>query len=158
MTPLWFAGWQPKTAGTTFAACLGLFGLAILSKLLGALRHQAHLAWSKLQWEELNANDQTLDKSDKPDTVTESLKKGCRRIGPWTPEHDIPRGILAALHSGLDYFLMVRSLLLLLIRNFQSRLTRVLYHVWFSACCNDVQRLLLHSYHFRFICWRSRFW
>ncbi|KAH9819704.1 Ctr copper transporter [Melampsora americana] len=107
MTPLWFAGWQPKTAGTTFAACLGLFGLAILSKLLGALRHQAHLAWSKLQWEELNTNDQSLDKSDKPDTVTESLKKGCRRTGPWTAEHDIPRGILAALHSGLDYFLML---------------------------------------------------
>ncbi|EGG10054.1 uncharacterized protein MELLADRAFT_115525 [Melampsora larici-populina 98AG31] len=105
MTPLWFNGWQPKSAGTTFAACLGLFGLAILHKLLGALKHQANLAWSKAAHRKKPRSHLAGD--DKSDTITGSLSKSAHHAVPWIPEHEIPRGILAAIHYGIGSFLML---------------------------------------------------
>lgn len=105
VTPLWFNGWQPKSAGTTFAACLGLFGLAILHKLLGALKHQANVAWSKAASKKTNPLHLAGD--DKTDTVTGSLSKSARHVDPWIAEHEIPRGILSAIHYGIGSFLML---------------------------------------------------
>lgn len=45
--PLWFESWQPTNAGSTFGACLGLAGVAVLFRLLGAIRAQAERAWAQ---------------------------------------------------------------------------------------------------------------
>lgn len=116
MTPLWFAAWQPKNAGTTVAACIGLFGLAVLVKLLAALRHQANLAWSSVKWNGRYALAQpTLGKEgpDQAGASSSSRQQSFRQVKPWIAEHDFPRGILAAIHAGLEYFLMVCFLLLI---------------------------------------------
>lgn len=115
INPLWFDGWRPKSAGTTFAACLGLFGLAILHKLLGALKHQANLAWSKAAHKKTRPH---LAGDDDPDTVTGSLSKSVHRVDPWIAEHEIPRGILTAVHYAIGSFIMVRS------HRFPSRITQ----------------------------------
>ncbi|KAG0151968.1 hypothetical protein CROQUDRAFT_129758 [Cronartium quercuum f. sp. fusiforme G11] len=109
ISPLWFASWQPTTAGTTFAACLGLFGLAVLSKLLGVLRHQANMAWSMVQWQELTTVADTFDKAPEVpnNTIQRQIRSNARHVPPWVAEHEIPRGILAGLHAGLEYFLML---------------------------------------------------
>ncbi|GAA5910099.1 hypothetical protein JCM8208_000955 [Rhodotorula glutinis] len=43
---LWFDGWTPTSPAATFAACLGLFFLAILSRVLAAVKVCAEAAWS----------------------------------------------------------------------------------------------------------------
>lgn len=106
-TPLWFSGWQPTTAGTTFAACLGLFGLTILTKLLGAIRHQANLAWSTTRWQETSSATQILDKVENSSTMAGSAFLRSRTPVPWVAQHEVTRGLLAGFHAALDYFLMV---------------------------------------------------
>ncbi|KAH9458212.1 hypothetical protein KEM48_013576 [Puccinia striiformis f. sp. tritici PST-130] len=106
--PLWFDGWQPSSTGATFGACFGLFVLTVAVKLLGALRHQAQIAWSMSRWHDsgLVAHN-TVDKTDHaPPTQTGSLRP-TRPAVPWSAQRDVPRGILAALHVGLEYFLML---------------------------------------------------
>ncbi|KAG0151967.1 hypothetical protein CROQUDRAFT_36089 [Cronartium quercuum f. sp. fusiforme G11] len=106
-TPLWFHGWKPTTTGTTFAACLGLFGLTVLVKILGAIRHQTNLAWSRPQGPDNSSLTQILDKSENNSTVVESLRPHRHQPMPWVAEHEILRGVLSALHAGLEYFLML---------------------------------------------------
>ncbi|GAA5882881.1 hypothetical protein JCM3774_001375 [Rhodotorula dairenensis] len=48
---LWFSGWTPTSAGATFAACLGLAALAVLSRLLSAVKVCAEIAWAKHLYE-----------------------------------------------------------------------------------------------------------
>ncbi|GAA5842105.1 hypothetical protein JCM9279_002788 [Rhodotorula babjevae] len=43
---LWFQGWTPTSAAATFGACLGLFFLAVLSRVLAAVKVCAEAAWS----------------------------------------------------------------------------------------------------------------
>lgn len=105
--PLWFDGWTPANAGATFGACVGLFVLTVVVKLLGALRHQAHLAWSISKWHDSGiAVHNTVDKTDHAAPATTSFRP-TRPAAPWAAQRDIPRGTLAALHAGLEYFLMV---------------------------------------------------
>ncbi|MBW0496535.1 hypothetical protein O181_036250 [Austropuccinia psidii MF-1] len=101
--PLWFSGWQPANAGSTMGACFGLFALAILNKILGALRQQAHLAWSINHAALVDTN--TFDKE--PIDSAASNIKVTKPTTPWNAQQDIPRGVLAALHASIGYFLML---------------------------------------------------
>ncbi|PLW15301.1 hypothetical protein PCANC_18362 [Puccinia coronata f. sp. avenae] len=106
--PLWFDGWTPANAGATFGACVGLFALTVAVKLLGALRHQAHLAWSMTKWHDSGlATHQTVDKADNAAQPPTGTFRTTRPAVHWGAQRDIPRGILAALHVGLEYFLML---------------------------------------------------
>ncbi|OAV96079.1 hypothetical protein PTTG_02104 [Puccinia triticina 1-1 BBBD Race 1] len=106
--PLWFDGWTPSTGGATFGACFGLFVLTVAVKLLGALRHQAHLAWSMSKWHDSGlTTHNTIDKPSNNPTAQASSFRPTRPAVPWSAQRDVPRGILAALHVGLEYFLML---------------------------------------------------
>ncbi|POV98131.1 hypothetical protein PSTT_14617, partial [Puccinia striiformis] len=106
--PLWFDGWQPSSTGATFGACFGLFVLTVAVKLLGALRHQAQIAWSMSRWHDsgLVAHN-TVDKTDHASPTQTGSLRPTRPAVPWSAQRDVPRGILAALHVGLEYFLML---------------------------------------------------
>lgn len=104
--PLWFSGWTPASGGATFGACVGLFFLTIGVKLLGALRHQAHLAWSMAKWHDSGVATSTLDKNEANQPGAPTLR-ATRPAVPWSAQRDIPRGILAGIHVGLEYFLML---------------------------------------------------
>jgi len=43
---LWFQGWTPTSAAATFGAALGLFFLAVLSRVLAAVKVCAEAAWA----------------------------------------------------------------------------------------------------------------
>ncbi|GAA5930643.1 hypothetical protein JCM3775_003831 [Rhodotorula graminis] len=43
---LWFEGWTPTSPAATFGACLGLFFLAVLSRVLAAVKVCAETAWA----------------------------------------------------------------------------------------------------------------
>ncbi|CAH7682819.1 Ctr copper transporter family-domain-containing protein [Phakopsora pachyrhizi] len=107
--PLWFSGWVPKNGGAVFGACVGLFLLSALAKLLEAYRHQAHLAWSQPKW-----HDSGITQS----SATEKLADGhdpTRDIGirrsiqstPWNLKREISRGVLSTVQVTLGYFLML---------------------------------------------------
>jgi len=106
--PLWFDGWTPANAGATFGACVGLFALTVAVKLLGALRHQAHLAWSMSKWHDSGiAAHNTVDKTENAGSPATASLRPTRPTAPWAAQRDIPRGILAGLHAALEYFLML---------------------------------------------------
>ncbi|GAA5858866.1 hypothetical protein JCM8547_007133 [Rhodosporidiobolus lusitaniae] len=44
---LWFDGWTPSTAGSTFGACVGLFFLAVLSRFLAAIKSCVEAGWAR---------------------------------------------------------------------------------------------------------------
>ena len=46
MVTLWFNSWTPTTAGSTFGACVGLFLLAVVSRVLAVISAGAAQAWS----------------------------------------------------------------------------------------------------------------
>ncbi|EGG07980.1 uncharacterized protein MELLADRAFT_85316 [Melampsora larici-populina 98AG31] len=104
--PLWFSGWQPRTAGTTFAACLGLFGLTMVVKMMGAFRHQASLPRKTQQWHDVSVTSETLNKTEDNSTIAASEYQQRRSIPAWA-SHQIIRGIFAGIHAGLEYFLML---------------------------------------------------
>jgi len=127
---LWFAGWTPTSAGSTFAASLGLFLLAVFSRLLGAVRRAAEAGWRQRAFNLLEgtygATSNPLNSSRprrESSTSTDSDNKATdspihrahrwgpqgssRFAGPFIPAHDIPRGVLQAFQSAISYFLML---------------------------------------------------
>ncbi|BEI84846.1 hypothetical protein CcaverHIS002_0502470 [Cutaneotrichosporon cavernicola] len=44
---LWFASWQPSTAGATVGVCIGLFLMAILDRYIHALWRACSAAWNR---------------------------------------------------------------------------------------------------------------
>lgn len=107
--PLWFSGWQPRSAGTTFVACLGLFGLTIIVKMIGAIRHQVSLSRKTHQWPDVSVAFGTLNKVEDNSTIAGSEYQQRRLVPPWA-SNPMTKGVLAGIHAGLEYFLMVRIL------------------------------------------------
>jgi copper transporter 1 len=104
---LWFAGWAPSSAGSTFAACLGLFLLAAFSRLLHAVVGTLHV--SRLQPSGRHFRLGTREKDD--DEALESARSSTpprkRLIPPFTLSVDLGRGVLAFFTWGIGYFLML---------------------------------------------------
>lgn len=136
---LWFNGWTPTSGGTTFAACLGLFLLALFSRLLGALRRGCDRAWSRRSAELLAIRYGTtlqqafivpeLRREDTPGEEGEGEKKpsmalassgvlvprthglSFRSSAPFIAAHDVPRGVLSAFQAFLGFMLMLAGAL-----------------------------------------------
>lgn len=106
--PLWFSSWIPGSTGATVGACFGLFFLTVGVKLLGALRHQVHVAWSQTKWHDSGFPRQdTINKSENPAVAGNSSLRATKPPVPWSAQRDIPRGVLAGVHVALEYFLML---------------------------------------------------
>ncbi|KAI5479646.1 protein of ctr copper transporter family [Pseudohyphozyma bogoriensis] len=105
---LWFTNWTPTTVGSTFGACVGVFFLAMASRLLSATRSSAEIAWAHYI---AGLNRQTSRDSATSELVKSpvEVKKKLRlqRAPPFTPSIDIPRAFLFALHSFVGYMLML---------------------------------------------------
>ncbi|KAI5481454.1 protein of ctr copper transporter family [Pseudohyphozyma bogoriensis] len=109
MSNLWFVNWTPTTAGSTFGACVGLFFLAILSRLLAALRSSAEIGWANalsLYCTEERLFVPTLTKSDDK-ALPKPTHKPRHRSPPFISAIDVPRGILFAFQSFVGYLLML---------------------------------------------------
>ncbi|KAH8926942.1 hypothetical protein BT69DRAFT_1258702 [Atractiella rhizophila] len=126
---LWFAGWIPTSAGTTFASAFGLALLAVFSRLLSAVRTQLDHQWAvkgrvmRLQAIEASsgrasavglidgaATQRKSAGSASVDSTTSDSREKTRapsRLTPFIAAHDIPRGLLQILQSGIGYLLML---------------------------------------------------
>ncbi|BGP18699.1 hypothetical protein JCM10213_006262 [Rhodosporidiobolus nylandii] len=132
---LWFSRWTPTSAGATFGACLGLFFLAILSRLLTAVKACADTAWAvSLHQERLSslapaskdgavalpADSPSLLKGESressppafsvPSAASSSLPPR-PQLPPFTPPFrlaiDLPRSLIFGFQSFVGYMLML---------------------------------------------------
>jgi copper transporter 1 len=122
MANLWFAGWTPTTAGATAGAALGLFLLAILSRLLAVVSTSAEAAWSQSIALQRSASRlgvvPTLvsSKGEKEkDNLSPSSSSASSHLSspslllapPFIPSIDIPRALLLMFQAFVGYLLML---------------------------------------------------
>ncbi|KAL8283646.1 hypothetical protein RQP46_005441 [Phenoliferia psychrophenolica] len=117
---LWFSTWTPTSAGSTFGACFGLFLLAAFSRLLSAVAHAAQSAWSTraalirtaATLSPQLSNDTFVDPksspSSSPPLASQSQSHAhAHQAPPFILAVDLPRGVLFAFQSFIQYFLML---------------------------------------------------
>jgi solute carrier family 31 (copper transporter), member 1 len=110
---LWFDGWAPSGAGSTFAACLGLFLLAALSRLLHAAFGALHVCRQDRSSRAISLQSENeKDDQDIPTVESASPFRGTspsrrRRRVPFALSVDLGRGVLAFFTWGIGYFLML---------------------------------------------------
>lgn len=131
--PLWFESWMPTSAGSTFGACVGLFALTILYRLLGSIRAQAERAWARRAEDGLRTEFEGMldDEGREEKVVTSEIPKQGQQVGaggdkraraveaakqvvaggagvPFVWSQEVTRATLTTVHVGIMYFLMVR--------------------------------------------------
>ncbi|KDQ19798.1 hypothetical protein BOTBODRAFT_169849 [Botryobasidium botryosum FD-172 SS1] len=134
---LWFKEWVPQSNGAFFGSCLGLFIFAIVERFVAGLRGVMELWWKRKAEELLrnsrsapmvaepchtDADSELLEKSARDSASTTSISRAGvaeitsspvpnipfkRTLPPFIPSHDIPRGVLQAVHSLIGYALML---------------------------------------------------
>lgn len=117
-----------------FAAAFGIFLLAVLSRLLAAIRRGADQAWARRTAELLAERYGTtthravllpelaMEQSSSASSVSDEKQVALpasgllvprphglsyRTSAPFIAAHDIPRGLMTALQQGIAYFLML---------------------------------------------------
>lgn len=123
---LWFSGWTPTSSSSTAGACIGLFFLALFSRLLAVLHTAASDAWSNahvlaresarialpddLPSPSLASSPSSSNPSfEKPQLVRKDprAKHHLAQAPPFVPSIDIPRAMLFAFQSFVSYMLML---------------------------------------------------
>lgn len=114
---IWFNGWAPSSAGAVAGAAIGLFLLAIVERWLAAMRAVME-AWAKKQLEaaiaaHLSRPTTIADKVSEEghSTVEVNLlveqRLRARTSAPFMLSHDLSRGVLHAVHTAIQYALML---------------------------------------------------
>lgn len=96
---LWFSGWTPTTVGGTFGSAVGLFFLAVFSRLLSTISTGLSKYWDQ------NVSDmrkQQIVEAKDLGYVAAPLEEG-KQVPPFIFSHDVPRGIIFMLEGELSF-------------------------------------------------------
>lgn len=118
---LWFSGWTPTSPSSTAGACIGLFFLALFSRLLAAIHAAASDAWSNAhvlagEGARIALPDDLPSPSLASSTSNPSFEKpqpsgkakdDLAKAPPFIPSIDVPRAILFAFQAFVSYMLML---------------------------------------------------
>jgi solute carrier family 31 (copper transporter), member 1 len=126
---LFFKSWTPSSAGALAGASIGLFLLAVFERWLAAMRGAMNLHWHRrlvtaksttrlclpsvaraLQVivEASNTSTAVGSEEDKASAgSSSSRKRRVRRVMPFIPSHDLPRGAVFAFQALIGYLLML---------------------------------------------------
>ncbi|KAI9442854.1 CTR copper uptake transporter [Lactarius psammicola] len=111
---LWFLGWAPRTAGAMFGACIGLFMLAVAERWLSAMRAVMEGHWRTRAQIVLSNNVNassvvTSEECDKPSSKSSQPSHDTfrRRVPPFIPSHDVPRGIMQIVLASINFLFML---------------------------------------------------
>ena len=128
---LWFLGWVPRTAGAMVGTCIGLFMLAVAERWLSAMRAVMEGHWrtrfgpSSLPYavlmyslhsaqivlaNKLNISSvATSEEGDRPSSKNSQPSHDTvrRRIPPFIPSHDVPRGIMRVIIASINFLFML---------------------------------------------------
>ena len=106
---LWITAFTPTTSAATFGACVGLFFLSVFSRFLNALRWGCELRWRKGSMRLVR--EFSLDKEGGKvvgeGESAESSPRSARLAVHFVLGHELPRGDLQILQSGIGYLLML---------------------------------------------------
>jgi len=116
---LWFLGWAPRTAGAMVGTCIGLFMLAVAERWLSAMRAVMKEHWrtraqivlanklnisSVATSEECDRQSSNRSQSNRSQPLRDALK---RRVPPFIPSHDVPRGIIEVVLASIKFLFML---------------------------------------------------
>ena len=118
---LWFDGWTPATAAATFGACVGLFFLASISRLLAAIRRSADVSWRIAALARRQAvyaatalDTPSLTKAasagyveSQSSSVVVTPQRVAAAAPPFVAGYDIPRGVIQMVQAFISYLLML---------------------------------------------------
>ncbi|KAN0141578.1 copper transporter [Lactarius tabidus] len=128
---LWFFGWAPRTAGAMVGTCIALFMLAVAERWLSAMRAVMEEHWSTrfgpsslpyaalmyslysaqiVLANKLNSSSvATSEEGDRPSSKSSQPPHDTwrRRVPPFIPSHDVPRGIMRAMLASIDVLFML---------------------------------------------------
>lgn len=120
MANMWFDGWTPTTIGATVGASVGLFLLALFSRLLAAVRISAEAAWSQSIALRRSAyrlgvatnllkggNEQVTSSSKSTSSSVVDASPSLNLAPPFIPSIDIPRSLLFMFQAFVGYLLML---------------------------------------------------
>jgi len=107
---LWFLGWAPRTAGAMVGTCIGLFMLAMAERWLSAMRAVMEGHWRTraqiVLANKLNTSSvATSEESDRSSFKSPQLSR--RRVPPFIPSHDVPRGIMQVALASINFLFML---------------------------------------------------
>ncbi|KAH7104490.1 Ctr copper transporter [Auriculariales sp. MPI-PUGE-AT-0066] len=91
---LWFEGWVPQSKGALAGAAIGLFVLAVVERWISSIRVVMEAWWKQRM---VGSTPRSL----LPTAVS------MRAAAPFVPSHDVSRGLLHALHTAIQYALML---------------------------------------------------
>ncbi|GAA5894077.1 hypothetical protein JCM6882_007978 [Rhodosporidiobolus microsporus] len=100
---LWFAGWTPSTALSTFGACVGLFLLAVLSRALTALQAYLERRWTAL----LRQSSLPYEHGELDKVSSISVGSSASSAPPFRFAVELPRAVLFTVHAFVAYLLML---------------------------------------------------
>lgn len=111
---LWFLGWVPRTAGAMVGACIGLFMLAVAERWLSAMRAVMEGHWRTRAQIVLANNLNTFSVATSEECGKLSSKNSQpshdtlrRRVPPFIPSHDVPRGIMRVILASINFLFML---------------------------------------------------
>jgi len=111
---LWFFGWAPRTAGAMVGTCIGLFMLAVAERWLSAMRGVMEEHWSTRAQialaNKLNSSSvATSEECDRPSSKISQPSHNTlrRRVPPFIPSHDVPRGIIRVMLASINVLCML---------------------------------------------------
>ncbi|ORY89066.1 Ctr copper transporter, partial [Leucosporidium creatinivorum] len=116
---LWFTSWTPTSAGATAGASIGLFFLAIFSRLLSAVRSSAEQSWAETlalrrqairldliedkSFAKASSSSSSTTANDRSPSVAAKLKQA----PPFLWSIDAPRAALFGVQAFVGYLLML---------------------------------------------------
>jgi copper transporter 1 len=131
---LWFFGWAPRTAGAMVGTCIGLFMFAVAERWLSAMRAVMEEHWSTrfgpsslpyavLMYSlysaqialanKLNSSSvATSEECDRPSFKSSQPSHDTlrRRLPPFIPSYDVPRGIMRVILASINVLFMLSAM------------------------------------------------
>lgn len=114
---LWFFGWAPRTAGAMVGTCIGLFMFAVAERWLSAMRAVMEGHWSTCAQialaNKLNSSSvATSEECDRPSFKSSQPSHDTlrRRVPPFIPSHDVPRGIMRVMLASINVLFMLSAM------------------------------------------------
>ncbi|KAG8985650.1 hypothetical protein FRB90_004529 [Tulasnella sp. 427] len=129
---LWFKGWTPGSKGALVGACIGLFILALIERLLAAMRGVMEAWWRKKtdailvrsfsarpnselrsSTADQSSIEQKGDSLDHAESAASPVVRGAprtairRMIPPFIPTHELTRAVLHVSQAFVGYALML---------------------------------------------------
>jgi len=105
---LWFSGFVPISAGAMVGTCIGMFLLGLVDRWIAVCASVMGSYWDSRAQISQSHNHPIVNASNSSSSARSLLSfRGLRSSTRYTASHDLPRGIVHAGQSALEFTLML---------------------------------------------------